>query len=99
MKGKKLLIALALAILVFLPGSEAIAVEDGFDTRLLPFPLLHLSEQGGVGGALFFAAYDDRATWISQLSPAFGEKRFFFQDELEQYYRENIDTCTADDFE
>jgi KamA family protein len=27
----------------------------------------------------FFAAYDPKATWFSQLRPAFGEKEFFFQ--------------------
>jgi hypothetical protein len=47
----------------------------------------------------FVAACDESATWISGLEPAFGDTRFFFQDELEQYYRENIDTSTADDFE
>lgn len=47
----------------------------------------------------FFAAYSDTATWLGELKPAFGEPRFFFQDELEQFYRENIDTSTAEDFE
>ncbi len=27
----------------------------------------------------FFAAYDPKATWFSQLKPAFGEERFFFE--------------------
>ena len=31
----------------------------------------------------FFARYDEDATWLDQLEPAFGEKRFFFQDELD----------------
>ena len=29
----------------------------------------------------FFAKYDEKATWLWQLKPAFGEERFFFQDE------------------
>ena len=29
----------------------------------------------------FFARYDDKATWLDQLKPAFGEKKFFFEDE------------------
>ena len=29
----------------------------------------------------FFARYDDRATWLDQLQPAFGEARFFFEQE------------------
>jgi L-lysine 2,3-aminomutase len=29
----------------------------------------------------FFAEYDDRAIWLSDLRPAFGEERFFFEEE------------------
>jgi hypothetical protein len=29
----------------------------------------------------FFAEYDESATWLSDLKPALGEKRFFFEDE------------------
>lgn len=29
----------------------------------------------------FFARFDPEATWLDELKPAFGEKRFFFQDE------------------
>ena len=47
----------------------------------------------------FFAAYDETACWLNELSPAFGEKRFFFEEELEQYYRENIHTTTVGNFE
>ncbi len=32
-------------------------------------------------GIPFFAAYDPKATWFNQLKPAFGEEKFFFQDE------------------
>jgi L-lysine 2,3-aminomutase len=31
----------------------------------------------------FFARYDEQAAWLNELKPAFGEKRFFFQDEYE----------------
>lgn len=31
----------------------------------------------------FFAKYDDKATWLDHLKPAFGEERFFFEDEYE----------------
>ena len=30
----------------------------------------------------FFAKFDPKATWYDQLRPAFGENRFFYQDEL-----------------
>ena len=36
---------------------------------------------------LFFARYDEEAVWLSDLRPAFGEKRFFFEAELERMYR------------
>jgi hypothetical protein len=36
---------------------------------------------------VFFARYDERATWFDQLRPAFGEQRFFFDAELEAMQR------------
>lgn len=32
----------------------------------------------------FFAEYDDQALWYTDLTPAFGDEKFFFQDELEK---------------
>lgn len=32
----------------------------------------------------FFAKYDETSTWLEQLTPAFGEKKFFYEDELEE---------------
>lgn len=32
----------------------------------------------------FFAAYDEKATWLDQLKPAFGEEKFFYEDEYQQ---------------
>lgn len=34
----------------------------------------------------FFAHYDATATWFDQLKPAFGEKEFFFERELNTYF-------------
>lgn len=47
----------------------------------------------------FFARYDATATWLSDLEPAFGEARFFFQDEMEQVYRENLHIRHLEDYE
>ncbi|BAN33873.1 lysine 2,3-aminomutase related protein [Sulfuricella denitrificans skB26] len=47
----------------------------------------------------FFAAYDDKATWLDDLKPAFGEEKFFFEEEMEQLFREKKGASTADDFE
>jgi L-lysine 2,3-aminomutase len=41
----------------------------------------------------FFAEYDAEATWLSDLRPAFGETRFFFEDELEERYRQDDVRC------
>ncbi len=35
-------------------------------------------------GRLFFAEYDTKAAWLHELKPAFGEKRFFYEDEMDQ---------------
>ena len=47
----------------------------------------------------FFAKYDEQATWLNELKPAFGEAKFFYQDELEQFYRENLEARHAEDYE
>jgi len=33
-------------------------------------------------GQVFFAKYDPEAVWLDGLTPAFGEDKFFFEDEL-----------------
>ncbi len=38
---------------------------------------------------VFFAKYDPKITWFTQLEPAFGEEKFFFQDELDQIVNSN----------
>ena len=38
----------------------------------------------------FFAKYDPEATWLDQLIPAFGEKKFFFQDEYDAMCKKEI---------
>jgi KamA family protein len=35
----------------------------------------------------FFARYDERATWLDQLTPAFGAKEFFFESSLREMKR------------
>jgi len=37
----------------------------------------------------FFAKYDPNAKWYTDLKPAFGENKFFFQDELEEIIDSN----------
>jgi hypothetical protein len=33
----------------------------------------------------FFAKYDEKAIWYTDLKPAFGEEKFFFTDELNKF--------------
>jgi len=35
-------------------------------------------------GKPFFARYNPEATWIDELEPAFGESRFFYEDEMDR---------------
>lgn len=49
-------------------------------------------------GRPFFAEYDEKAVWIDQLKPAFGEEKFFFEDELEAKYSEHIHEHEHDAF-
>ena len=36
----------------------------------------------------FFAKYDENATWLNELKPAFGEERFFFEEEFDNFLYE-----------
>jgi hypothetical protein len=38
---------------------------------------------------IFFARYDETATWLDDLQPAFGEKQFFFKPGLRLLKSEN----------
>ncbi len=42
-------------------------------------------------GRPFFARYDDTAIWLDDLKPALGEEKFFFEDELEEMYRRDLE--------
>jgi L-lysine 2,3-aminomutase len=37
----------------------------------------------------FFAKYDPKATWLTDLRPAFGEEKFFYQDEMNELIKNN----------
>jgi KamA family protein len=47
----------------------------------------------------FFAKYDEKATWLDDLKPAFGEKEFFFENELEELFSESIEQTETGNFE
>jgi len=47
----------------------------------------------------FFAEYDDKAIWLDDLKPAFGEEKFFFENELKEIFNEHLDKTKVDNFE
>lgn len=46
----------------------------------------------------FFAKYDEEASWMSDLKPAF-EDKFFFEDEMEKIYHQKYNDCEDNKFE
>jgi KamA family protein len=47
----------------------------------------------------FFAQYDKKVSWIDGMKPAFGEEKFFFEDELERIYKQKIEDDGSDSYE
>lgn len=47
----------------------------------------------------FFAKYNPDAIWLDDLRPAFGEEKFFFEEELEQMFHEHVDDPEVNNFE
>lgn len=47
----------------------------------------------------FFAKYDKNAIWFDELKPAFNEDKFFFEEELEWIFNENINSNEINRFE
>ena len=87
----------ALAVLssgkVRILGTSRVAEEEVF---VLDF--LQAREESWVRRP-FFARFDPQATWLDQLRPAFGEKRFFFEECPPMRYDPNreIPTVTRTD--
>jgi len=38
-------------------------------------------------GKLFFAKFDPEATWLDDLTPAFGAEKWFYEDEYEEHIK------------
>ncbi len=47
----------------------------------------------------FFAKYDEKAIWLDELKPAFGESKFFFEEELENIFNEHVYDDESENFE
>jgi len=42
----------------------------------------------------FFAEYDENAAWLDELKPAFGDDKFFFEEELNQLFNDEVTPST-----
>jgi hypothetical protein len=47
----------------------------------------------------FFATYDEEATWLDDLKPAFGDEKFFFEEEMDAAFRVNMRSSTWESYE
>lgn len=63
---------------ILVDGINEIAGEKVFTLKLLQ------GRDPSWVGTTFFAKYDSEASWIDQLTPAFGEKEFFYEEGLRQ---------------
>jgi KamA family protein len=60
---------------ILVVGEETIAGERVFILKFTQARVTQWCDR------VFFAKYDEKATWLDNLQPAFGEKKFFFEDE------------------
>jgi KamA family protein len=68
------------------PGKiQILGVSDIKGKKVIVMRLLQGRNPDWVGRP-FLAEYDETATWMDELVPAFGEEKFFFEDELEKIY-------------
>lgn len=47
----------------------------------------------------FFAKFDDKVSWLNELEPAFGEEKFFFEEEMLNKYHEAFDNSESERYE
>ena len=67
-----------------LPGKvQILGVADIRNEKVMVFRMIQ-GRNPDWAARPFFAQYDDKAIWYTDLKPAFGEEKFFFTDELNQ---------------
>ena len=67
-----------------LPGKvQILGVTDVGDEKVMTMRMIQGRNPDWVARP-FFAEYDDKAVWYTDLKPAFGEEKFFFTDELDK---------------
>ena len=77
------------------PGKvEIVGVQDIRGEKVFVLRFLQGRNPDWVG-VPFFAAFDPTATWLDQLKPAFGEQRFFFEDDFESMRERTIEAVVG----
>lgn len=67
-----------------LPGKvQILGVADVKDEKVMTFRMIQ-GRNPDWAARPFFAKYDEKAIWYTDLKPAFGEEKFFFTDELNE---------------
>ena len=67
-----------------LPGKiQVLGVAEIFGRKVLTLRMIQ-GRNPDWAARPFFAEYNEDAVWYSELRPAFGERKFFFRDELEE---------------
>ena len=78
------------------PGKvQILGVADVMGQKVMVFRMLQGRNPDWVGRP-FCAEYDETATWYDNLKPAFGEEKFFFQDELDEMLKGGARKAVAD---
>lgn len=72
------------------PGKvQVLGVSEVNDTKVIVLRMIQGRNPDWVAKP-FFAKYDEKAVWMNELVPAFGEEKFFFEEEMETMYHEHI---------
>lgn len=72
------------------PGKvQMLGVSEADGKKIMTFRFLQGRNSNWVHKP-FFAEYDENAIWIDDLKPAFGEKEFFYENELEEIYQSKL---------
>ncbi|MEW6196846.1 MAG: lysine 2,3-aminomutase [Bacteroidota bacterium] len=81
------------------PGKiQVLGVSDVKDEKVIVMRFLQGRDPNWIARP-FFAQYDEKAIWLDELKPAFGEEKFFFEEELENIFHEHVYDDESENFE
>ncbi len=81
------------------PGKiQVLGVSEVYDEKVFVMRFLQGRNPDWVARP-FFAKFDEKAIWLDELKPAFGNDKFFFEDELEELFNEHVYDDESENFE